>query len=595
MILQALCEYYDRKAEACDPLPPVGFEEKDIPFVIVLDQAGKFIQLKDTRESQEKGKPIARSFIVPKGVGRSGAKSYETAYCLWDHYGYVLNQPKVSKPGAEPSEKEVVMADRQHQAFTELVVQLYQEIPDDAGIQAVHAFLHNEAEKNRVRQASEFQECLKISGCNLTFQLSNQNHLVCQSTQVQQWIRQQPQNSENQEGICLVTGESSKIARLHPSVKGVWGAQMAGANIVSFNIDSFNSWGKEKGNNAPVSETVAFKYTTALNQLLKTSSPLRMQINETSVVWWSTGENPLEENLSFFVNDPPKDDPEQGSRAVQQLFDSLHTAAFLQTQGKERFYLLGLSPNAARIAVRFWQVGTVAEFSERLAQWFKDIEITYRDFHYPPLKPLLRSTALLHKDENLPPHLVGETIRSILMGLPLPASLLQAVIKRIKAEQGKITFYRASLIKGYLNRLYRSQQSSNKEITMAYNPEEKRIGYRLGCLFAVLEKLQSDANPGLNATIRDRYYSSASCTPKAVFGTLMRLHAHHLKKLPHQGQRVNAEKRIAEIMADINDFPAHLNLENQGLFAIGYYHQRQALFTKKEAGSPKEQSEGVEE
>lgn len=595
MILQALCEYYDRKAEAGDPLPPVGFEEKDIPFVIVLDQTGKFIQLKDTRESQEKGKPIARSFIVPKGVGRSGAKSYETAYCLWDHYGYVLNQPKVSKPGAEPSEKEVVMADRQHQTFTELVAQLYQEIPDDAGVQAVHAFLHNEAEKNRVRQASEFQECLKISGCNLTFQLSNQSHLVCQSTQVQQWIRQQPQNSENQEGICLVTGESTKVARLHPFVKGVWGAQMAGANIVSFNIDSFNSWGKEKGNNAPVSEIVAFKYTTALNQLLKTSSPLRMQINETSVVWWSTGENLLEENLSFFVNDPPKDDPEQGTRAVQQLFDSLHTGAFLQTQGKERFYLLGLSPNAARIAVRFWQVGTVAEFSERLAQWFKDIEITERDFHYPPLKPLLRSTALLHKDENLPPHLVGETIRSILMGLPLPASLLQAVIKRIKAEQGKITFYRASLIKSYLNRLYRYQHSSNKEITMAYNSEEKRIGYRLGCLFAVLEKLQSDANPGLNSTIRDRYYSSASCTPKAVFGTLMRLHAHHLKKLPHQGQRVNAEKRIAEIMADINDFPPHLNLENQGLFAIGYYHQRQALFAKKETLLPKEQPEGAEE
>jgi CRISPR-associated protein Csd1 len=595
MILQALCEYYDRKEAAGQGLPPVGFTEKEIPFVIVLTPEGQFVQLRDTREQREKGKPVARSFIVPKDVGRSGAKSYETAYCLWDHYGYVLNQPKVSKPGTEPSEKEVVMAERQHKAFTGLVDQLHQELPDDPGVQSVHAFLHSEAEKNSVRQAPEFQECLKISGCNLTFQLSSENHLVCQSPQVQQWIRQQPLDSENQEGVCLVTGESTKIARLHPSVKGVWGAQMAGANIVSFNIDSFNSWGKEKGNNAPVSETAAFKYTTALNQLLKTSSPLRMQINETSVVWWSTGENPLEENLSFFVNDPPKDDPEQGTRAVQQLFDSLQTGAFLQIQGKERFYLLGLSPNAARIAVRFWQVGTVAEFSERLAQWFKDIEITDRDFHYPPLKPLLRSTALLHKDENLPPHLVGETIRSILMGLPLPASLLQAVIKRIKAEQGKITFYRASLIKGYLNRLYRYQQSSHKEITMAYNPEEKRIGYRLGCLFAVLEKLQADANPGLNATIRDRYYSSASCTPKSVFGTLMRLHAHHLKKLPHQGQRVNAEKRIAEIMADINDFPSHLNLENQGLFAIGYYHQRQVLFAKKETDSPKEQPEGAKE
>ncbi|GAB2591739.1 type I-C CRISPR-associated protein Cas8c/Csd1 [Nitrincola alkalisediminis] len=594
MILQALCEYYDRKEAAGDPLPPLGFEEKDIPFVIVLSPEGRFVQLRDTREIQDKGKPEARRFIVPKGAGRSGAKSYETAYCLWDHYGYLLNQPKVSKPGSQPSEKDITMAINQHQAFTELVDRLSHEISDDIGVQAVRAFLHNEAEKEKVRQAPEFQECLKISGCNMTFQLSSENDLVCQSEFVQHWISEQPLDSENQSGVCLVTGEPTKIARLHPSIKGVWGAQMAGANIVSFNIDSFNSWGKDKGNNAPVGEDVAFKYTTALNQLLRTHSPLRMQMNETSVIWWSTGENLLEESLPFFFNDTSKDDPEQGSRAVRQLFESLHTGAFHETQGKERFYLLGLSPNAARIAVRFWQVGTVAEFSERLVQWFNDIEITAWDFHYPPLKPLLRSTALLHKDENLPPHLVGETIRSILMGLPLPASLMQAVIKRIKAEQGKITFYRASLIKGYLNRLYRYQQYSNKEITMAYNPEEKRIGYRLGCLFAVLEKLQTDANPGLNATIRDRYYSSASCTPKSVFGTLMRLHSHHLKKLPHQGQRVNAEKRIAEIMADINDFPAHLNLENQGLFAIGYYHQRQALFTKKEIDLSKEQPEGAD-
>jgi len=594
MILQALCEYYDRKAEAGDPLAPVGFEEKAIPFVIVLDKAGNFIQLRDTREIPEKGKPVPRSFLVPQGVKRSGAKAHETAYCLWDHYGYVLNQPKVAKPDSEPTEKESDMADKQHHAFVELVDRLADEIPDDEGVQAVQAFLRSEIEKEKVKQAPEFQECLKISGCNLTFQLSTETDLVCQSPSVQQWIREQPLDDENQQGACLVTGEHSKIARLHPPVKGVWGAQMAGANIVSFNIDSFNSWGKEKGNNAPVSEDAAFKYTTALNQLLRTNSPQRMQLNEISVVWWSTGENHLEQSFSSFFNDAPKDDPDQSARAVRQLFESLHDGSFLHSEGTVRFYLLGLSPNAARIAVRFWQVGTVAEFGTRIAEWFQDVELADRNFSYPPLKPLLRSTALLGKEENLPPNLQGETIRNILMGLPLPASLLQAALKRIKAEKGDVSPYRASLIKAYLNRLYRHQKTSNKEITMAFNPEEKRIGYRLGCLFAVLEKLQADANPGLNATIRDRYYSSASCTPKAVFGTLMRLHAHHLKKLQHQGQRVNAEKRIAEIISDINDFPAHLNLEEQGLFAIGYYHQRQALFTKKETASSKEEPEGAE-
>jgi CRISPR-associated protein Csd1 len=594
MILQALCEYYDRKADVGDPLPPVGFEEKAIPFVIVLDKAGNFIQLRDTREIPEKGKPVPRSFLVPQGVKRSGAKAHETAYCLWDHYGYVLNQPKVAKPDSEPTEKEAGMAAKQHHAFVELVGRLAEEIPNDQGVRAVQAFLQSETEKEKVKQAPEFRECLKISGCNLTFQLSTETDLVCQSRHVQQWIREQPLDNENQEGLCLVTGERSKIARLHPPVKGVWGAQMAGANIVSFNIDSFNSWGKEKGNNAPVSEDAAFKYTTALNQLLRTNSPQRMQLNEISVVWWSTGENQLEQSFSSFFNDAPKDDPDQSARAVCQLFESLHDGAFLHSEGTERFYLLGLSPNAARIAVRFWQVGTVAEFGTRIAEWFQDIELAGRYVSYPPLKPLLRSTALLGKEENVPPNLQGETIRNILMGLPLPASLLQAAIKRIKAEKGDVSPHRARLIKAYLNRLYRHQKTSNREITMAFNPEEKRIGYRLGCLFAVLEKLQADANPGLNATIRDRYYSSASCTPKAVFGTLMRLHAHHLKKLQHQGQRVNAEKRIAEIMSDINDFPAHLNLEEQGLFAIGYYHQRQALFTKKETASSKEEPEGAE-
>ena len=235
MILQALCEYYDRKKAAGSPLPPVGFEEKEIPFVIVLSPEGRFIQLKDTREFHEKGKPVAKAFTVPQGVKRSGAKSYETAYCLWDHFGYVLGQPKVSKPGAEPSPKEVDMAGKQHQAFIDLVDRLRSEIPDDEGVRAVHAFLHDETEKEKARQSPEFEECLKISGCNLTFQLTTDNNLVCQSPAVRQWIAEQPLDSENQDGICLVTGEETKIARLHPSVKGVWGAQMAGANIVSFN------------------------------------------------------------------------------------------------------------------------------------------------------------------------------------------------------------------------------------------------------------------------------------------------------------------------------------------------------------------------
>jgi len=305
-------------------------------------------------------------------------------------------------------------------------------------------------------------------------------------------------------------------------------------------------------------------------------------MGETSVVCWAEKESDLETLLPAIFSDAVADDPDANSTAIRNLMATVHNGAFLSAEGGNRFHVLGLSPNAARIAVRFWQVGTVAEFSVKLGEWFKDIEIAgRRDNQYPPLKAMLRSTALLGKDEYIPPTLIGETIRAILSGTSLPASLFHAVIKRVKAEKGAVTAYRAALLKACLNRKYRQQHQHDKEIAMALDKNETRIGYRLGRLFAVLEKLQEDAHPGLNATIRDRYYSSASCTPRAVFGTLMRLHSHHLKKLSEPAWRIAAQRNMAEIMADIGDFPSHLDLENQGLFAIGYYHQRQDLFTSR--------------
>lgn len=580
MILQALSEYYQRKG---DELAPIGFEEKEIPFLIVIDRDGRFIQLQDTRNYNEKNKLVPSSFTVPQGTGRSGAKSYATAYALWDHYGYVLEQAKVKKPDAEPTEKEALMASRQHQAFLEKAHEIHQFAPDDEGVNAVLGFLNSQSEKEKAKSAPEWLEVLKIPGCNLSFKLVDEDYLVCQSRAVQRWVSKTIE-AEKEQGICLVTGEKRPIATLHSSIKGVWGAQMAGASFVSFNCDAFESWNKKQGANSPVSEQVVFEYSTALNYLLRTDCPNRFQMGEGSVVCWSQGESELERAVPLFFNDPPRDDPDRGIKAVRALFQSIHDGAYTEVDASQAFHILGLSPNASRIAVRFWHVGTVSEISERFAQWFQDTEIVKPgEREYPPVKALLRSTALLGKDENMPPNLVGETARAVLSGLPLPASALQAAIKRIKAEQGNVTFHRASLIKASINRLARYKNQPEKELTVTYNPSEKRIGYLLGSLFAVLEKLQKDANPGLNATIRDRYYSSASCTPKSVFGTLMRLHTHHLKKLDNPAWQSAAQRRISDIMTDIGEFPAHLSLEDQGLFAIGYYHQRQALYTRKES------------
>lgn len=568
MILQALSEYYQRKS--MDPqtaLAPYGFEEKPIPFLVVINREGKFIQFEDTREMQGK-KAVSHSFIVAQAIKKTSGVA---ANVLWDPADYVLGVDNKDNPERTT---------RQFNAFRQEILNKLAIAENDEGLHAVLLFLESIADQNFERDAhwSEIVETNPV----LTFRLVSDTCIVFNRTNVMSAYRSTLRQSTNAGHVCLVTGENDEIAILHPSIKGVWGAQSSGASLVSFNKDSFSSWGKSQGSNSPVGNMATFEYSTALNYLLRTNCASRFQMGEVSVVCWAEKENSLESLVPNIFSDAPADNPDANSTAVKNLISSLHDGSYQHPDGKDRFYILGLSPNAARISIRFWEVGTVGEFSEILGQWFKDIDIIgYQDKSIPPIKALLRSTALLGKDENMPPTLIGDTVRMILTGLPLPASLLQSVVKRIKAEQGAVTYNRAALLKAYLNRKFRFQNESQKEITMALDRDEKRIGYRLGRLFSVLEKLQEDASPGLNSTIRDRYYSSASCTPKSVFGTLMRLHTHHLKKLPEQSWRIAAENGISEIMSDIKDFPAHLSLEDQGLFAIGYYHQRQDRFIKK--------------
>ncbi len=574
MILQALCDYYERKK---DNLPPFGFEEKAIPFIIVIDKNGKFIQLENNGEI-DNGKTVVRSVRVPKAPGRSGAKAYETSCLLWDHYGYIAAQPKLAKPGAEPTDKDIELADKQNQSFKERVSSLREELPDDPGVRAVDLFLNSEESIDRLRSDDNWKECIKKNGTNLTFRLSGEQHLICQSEQLINWVKQQPLPEDSvRDGFCLVSGEESKIVRLHDVVSGV---NQKPAPLAAINDSAYTSFGKDKGFNFPVSAESSFKYATSLNHLLRKSSLTKFRIAEASYVCWADKDNQLENTFALLFSDAA-DDPDKGAEAVNSLFSSIHEGAYQHSDGIDKFFVLGLTPNSARISVRYWKAGTIAEFSENIAQWFNDIDIAGRDHYgFPPLKKLLRATALQYKDDNISPNLPADVIRGILSGGRLPETLIQATLRRIKAEQGNISFNRACIIKAYLNRKYRLTISKQEELTVSLNREERRPGYCLGRLFAVLEKLQEDALPGINATIRDRYYSSASCTPKTVFGTLMRLSTHHLKKLENPGWRVNAEKRIGEVMGCISEFPSHLNLENQGLFAIGYYHQKQDFYKK---------------
>ena len=388
-----------------------------------------------------------------------------------------------------------------------------------------------------------------------------------------------------------MTGDQDIPAVLHNPIKGIRDAQSTGANIVSFNLAAFTSYGKEQSLNAPVGKRTEFAYVTALNTLLGRDSRQKIQVGDATTIFWASKENRFEDVFAeLFGTSPiaeaPSDVSSHDLRQVVALFRAPDSGVKPELDPSTRFYVLGLAPNAARIAVRFWYAGTVGEVADHISQHFDDIEIVHppQQPPYLPLWRLLKTTALLEKSENIAPNIAGACMKAILEGTPYPRTLLSAAVTRCRAER-EVGYPRAALIKAILARNARFYRQPEKEVGMGLDITNTNIGYRLGRLFAVLEKTQEEANPGLNATIRDHFYGSASGTPVVAFSHLMKLKNHHIAKLDSRGRAVNLERLIGEIMDGITDFPAHLRLEDQGRFAVGYYHQRQAFFTKADTSS----------
>jgi len=564
MILQALYEYYQRKAE--DPesnIAPEGWEWKEIPFLVVINKEGEFLRFEDTREGDGR-KKRAKRFLVPQGEKRTvGIKSF----LLWDNIEYSL--------GANPRGRGDIQA--RFLAFQERLEGVVHIHPD---IQSVKQFLHKNPTDQIEKTNNPLWKEMLEGNVFVTFKIEGSPLTIVSDALSRETIS----SANFGQDICLITGEKTQAARLHPSVKGVRGTNTSGAAIVSFNLSAFCSYGKAQNSNAPVGGKATFAYTTALNVLLGKDSLNKIGIGDTTVVFWAQKQdvdfNLESEFVWFFKSD--KDNPDKGVEAIKSLFNAVESGRLPMDEGS-RFYVLGLAPNAARISVRFWKTGTIKEFAEKIYRHFKDFEIVRSSkdqMEFLSLYQILTATVLDYKMDNVPPNLAGDVIVSVLDGMPYPRTLFHQCIRRIRAEQ-HVNRARAAILKACINRFNRFYNTQTREVLVALDRSNTDTGYRIGRLFAVLEKIQEESSPGINATIRDRFYGAASSTPVTVFPRLLKLKNHHLPKISNPGRRVNLEKEIQEIVDTLTEFPSHLTLDEQAMFAIGYYHQRQDFFTSK--------------
>lgn len=581
MILGSLDALYTRlSGDAEYNLAPRGYSQQKISFKVVLTPQGDLFEIQDAREPA-KGGLRPKQVLVPGAAKPSGAGL--NPCLLWDNSGYML--------GYKPADENRKRTQDAFSAFREKHLALEAEIGSPA-FSALCRFLEDwnpaSAEDHPVLADAA------SSGFGV-FQIQGETSYVHQDPAVSRWweARSAAQPSEHR-GQCLVTGEEGPLARLHPKIKGVAGSQSAGATIAGFNEDAYESYGKKQSYNAPVLEDVSFRYVTALNAILDgpMRSKHRLTLGDTTIAFWTERRTATEDIFLRFVSEGSaitEDQSVQDEGLRQKLLAFLQAvrqgraahAEIEDAPDRTPFFMLGLAPNAARLSIRFFHRGTLAGLLTKVRQHHQDIRITPEpatgrrraDPEFPPAWLLLRQTA--RDPREIPPILGGPLLRAIITGSPYPAGLYTAVIRRIGADT-TINYARACVIKGYLNR------NLSKEVSMSLDLERHDPAYRLGRLFAALEKTQKDAlGESLNKTIRDSSYGAASSTPGTIFPRLLRTYQHHLAKL-EGGRKVNREKLVQEIMAPLGAFPAHLSLPDQGLFAIGYYHQTRAFYTRRE-------------
>ena len=607
--LAALAARYDRLA-ARGEAPVPGFAPAQIAFVLVLDRGGRVVAVHDERVGDGK-KKRPKEFEAPQAPGnRRGEKI--VAGTFWDPIDYALGVSSVkSDAPASVQEKGLRKAREKYGAFRARHVELLQDVDDDGG-KALLLFLENWIPA----EASKLEYHDEMLGQNIAFKLDGDRCLLHDRPTLRILVADQAASPDAEIGQCLITGQAAPIARLHPSIKGVPGAQSSGASLVSFNATAFTSYGNSQGDNAPTSELAAFGYGTALNNLLSASAGTdakgytryrnRVQIGDATTVFWAEAQDDTADEgealLGQLFGGAPslsEGDIEAGQVAtVRETIVKLEAGRPLREIDPRlerlRVYILGLSPNAARLSVRFWHVGSLGELAGHFQQHWKDLRLEpSRNVHPPALWLLLRHLAAQGEARNIPPNLAGEVTRAILTGGRYPRALLTQTLMRIRADQGddKVHELRVALLKAVIVRDLRKAAAGptdiKEDMLVSLDPNEPNPGYRLGRLFAVMEAAQAQAISGVNASIRDRFYGSASATPAHVFPLLLRGVQDHLSKIrkTKPGLAVKYEKAMAEVADGLaSAFPPTLDMESQGRFAIGYYHQRSALYAKRVEG-----------
>lgn len=574
MILQALTEYYETLAQSGKISPP-GWGDVKVSYALCIGDNGALEQIISVQTPQRKGKKTVLApqlMKLPAPVKRS---SGVLANFLCDTSSYLLGADLKGKP------QRALECFRACRALHEKLLGGV----DSPAARAVLAFFQT-WQPEQAASHPALSACLEevLSGGNLVFRFNgayvHEDPLVRQA-----WDDHYQSAEDGPQMVCLVTGKRGPVENIHPSIKNVQGAQSSGAALVSFNAPAFCSYGKEQNYNAPTSKYAAFAYTTALNHLLADREHV-YRMGDTTVVCWAKCGGDVYQDLmgwAFFGQEPSYTLTDLqsalknlcGGRAVE--LDEARLDPDMD------FFILGLAPNAARLSVRFFLHNTFGNFLKNAQAHQQRLEIirpAYDKFDTIPLWKLLDETVNQSSRDKTPsPNMAGEVLRSVLSDAPYPATLLNGVTLRIRAEH-TVTRGRAAILKAYY--LKAPNKDVPKEVlTVSLNPDSSNIPYNLGRLFSVLEGIQSSANPGINATIKDKYFNSASATPAIVFPVLLNLAQKHLKKLD-SGLRTYYDKQLTKLLSKLGEvYPARLNLPQQGSFQLGYYHQTQARFEKK--------------